>query len=185
MDINRETYFWTIIEKASLVDSTEDKYAVLTKELNNLPKQALLGFEHFVRSKIGALFNSNTLSLMKLVFPLPSIDDFVGFAGWILLRGKDFYERMLSDLDNISDVIESNSIYSMLFEDISMITDNIYEKRLNLSDEDMENNIMPSDLGEFIFDYHSISLQNIEGKILENKNELTQKFPKTAAILNS
>lgn len=183
--MENDIFFWKLIEQSKAYDTQKAKCDFLIQQLSDLSKNATVYFEYYLRKKIKGLFKADFLNVIKLMYVMPVGEDFIRFAGWVIAQGKDFYEKICTNPDAISEKIASEtSIFDFSFEAITEVADDSYYLSLDcIEQEELNTYIVPSDFGELLFSYHSLPFHTLENIILDNEEELSKHYPRTSAAL--
>jgi Protein of unknown function (DUF4240) len=101
-----EDLFWATIEEARRnADDTDDIIGNLSDILNRLEDDQLVGFQHQMVRQSWKCYRWNLRAALYIIVGEENFEDaFTEFTGWLIVQGKEGFERLLADPDSLADL---------------------------------------------------------------------------------
>jgi hypothetical protein len=100
--------FWDLIESArSAADDPSDSDQVATEAstlLATRPHDEIIAAEHAMFDLLGSSYRLSLWAAAYMINGGCSDDGFDYFRGWLILQGKDVFERVVADPDSLADL---------------------------------------------------------------------------------
>jgi hypothetical protein len=159
--IMHDDKFWKIIEnsKSNSFGVYEKQQLELKKELEKLTAIEVLEFDNMFRKLRGEIYNWDFWAAAYIINGGCSDDTFSDFRGWLIGQGKSIFESSLQNIENLSEIKETNDGD---WEGLSYIPSEVYKQKTG-------NNI-PQGIQE----NHEITGEEWE----EDEIELKKRYPK-------
>ncbi|QCE42301.1 DUF4240 domain-containing protein [Psychroserpens sp. NJDZ02] len=150
-----EIHFWNAIEKSNKHKHThwneydlEEHIESLTEHLSKWGKERLVSFEKIFQEKLVKLYTAEIAELYIIlnnefefkdgVYTLDSylsVDGFLYFRCWILLKGKTFFEDITKDINEFISGKYSFDIADCWAEELMYVSDEAYSENHENKDE--------------------------------------------------
>ncbi len=164
-----EQIFWELIDKSKNAAPThfETQCVTLTELLIPYDERDIIEFEHILRAQIE---RANTWPIMAASFVVCSFisdDTYEDFRAWIVGQGKENFDKILRDCNEITNLTTPGKAKDLGGEFMLFVAVNAYLEKLNQDDEEA---------------FYEL-IMHPEEKVVnqqwpETKNEFRKMFPK-------
>lgn len=190
-----EVFFWEAIEQSYQYDKTNGEAYDIDEHLENLTnylakydKETLISFEKTMQEKLLELYTPQIAELYIILNeefekkddttyqfeekPYISVDGFIYFRCWLLLKGKDFFEDITQDLNAFISGKYSFDIGDTWAEGLLYVSDDAYLQ----NNEDEEEIPIRDVVYDAYPDIHYDNAREMKGSP-SGGEELSKKYP--------
>lgn len=167
-----ENKFWEIIERANSVENTdEEKAQFIIELLSEELEEDIIEFSNIYRRKMAKACSFDILAANFIIRGYVSDDVFEDFRAWLVAQGKDRFEKVIKNPEDITDFLTQEDVNKMQGEDYLFVARNAYLKKKNI-EEDSEEADEFDDMEEYIDE------PDFEDKWPDNLADLRNQYPK-------
>ena len=152
--------FWTIIKQAQGTDIAENLKPILAK----LPLKDIFSFGEILDGKIADLHRWDIWGIAYIVNGGCSDDGFEYFRCWVVAQGKEFYNKLATDPD---DVFTDSDVSDCECEELGYVAGKVYKQ--------VSKQEIPQISRKYVKDPSGESWE---------EDDLEELFPKTFAVYN-
>jgi hypothetical protein len=129
--------FWTLIDAAGAAAGGEVELFgdTLSRVLSPLASDELVSFDSIFSQLISRAYRWDLWGAAYLVNGGCSDDGFVYFRAWLIMQGRDIYERALADPDSLAEVCDEPGEDAEC-EDVLYVADELYVVKTGSEMED-------------------------------------------------
>ena len=127
-----EDLFWQIVENSLFdADNLNDQEKYLSKELENLVAEDIIGFQLRLEYNLYLLHTPEAWCAACIMNDDTDVHHFFYFKSWVISQGQELFEKTILHPDNLAEYFDEgfndDDLYE--FENFNMIADNVfYEK---------------------------------------------------------
>jgi predicted DNA-binding WGR domain protein len=104
-----ETEFWSLIERSKKnAEDLESQIMMLAEYLQKRSIDDIIAFEHILQGMLAKSYQTNLWGAAYLINGGCSDDGFDYFRGWLIAKGKDVFQNVLANPDNLSKYIHTD-----------------------------------------------------------------------------
>ena len=102
--------FWQFIEQSRIAGKGEEQLNHLEKAIVCLPPREMVSFEGHSWDLLSISFRRELWAVASVLEPGCSQGSFDALRAWMILEGKDFFDRVVAQPDRIAERIPSSSV---------------------------------------------------------------------------
>ena len=122
--------FWNIIETTRAEPSMDARAAALGAELLKLSSEEVVGFEKCFGEMQDRAYTWNLWGAAYIIGGGCSDDAFMDFRSWLISRGREIFDRAVSDPDSLAELdLGSNAPEDAFFEEFAYVAAEVYEEK--------------------------------------------------------
>lgn len=194
-----EARFWDAIKRSNKRGNKnwrtydiDEHLEALTKLLSKWDKQQLVEFETVLQQSLGKLYKASILELNTIIEDpftkdgdtvtfkgFISDDSFIYFRCWLILKGKEFFDEILDDINAINNGKYSFDIGDVWAEGLLYVTDEAYAVKHDNEDE--------SEIRDAVHEAHPEINYDSPARVMDrepaNGAELQKMYPELVRIM--
>jgi hypothetical protein len=120
--------FWDIIQDSLRAGNAEDQLDFLSDKLESFSKEDLLEFDYIFRQLHEECYNWDLWAAAYTIQGGCSDDGFIDFRSWLVVQGKDVFEKSLKNSDTLAELGREKLEESEEAEDFYYMAADAYEE---------------------------------------------------------
>ncbi|MBI4747308.1 MAG: DUF4240 domain-containing protein [Acidobacteria bacterium] len=138
--------FWQLINTVRTEARNDETQfeSILIPHLEKLELTDLVEFDYHLRELVAQAYLNQLWGAAYIINGGASGDGFYYFRSWLVMQGKEVYEKALTDPDSLVEVCDQINSDAEA-EEVLYAAVNVYREK---TDEDFESMIDPGDIGE-------------------------------------
>ncbi len=100
-----ETKFWAIMEGVTQLSDKEEQCQTLQADLAKLQADEIIAFQAFFDKVIDSAFTWDLWGAAHTIAGKCSNEEFLDFRCWLVSKGKEIYDKALTDADCLAEVV--------------------------------------------------------------------------------
>lgn len=181
MDIH---IFWDIVDsskeklegKVTNESTAQIHMENMTNKLSNFSEEEILNFAEIYIKLKGQVFRESLDDVLHIIHGMGTEDDFDWFLSWVVFQGKEIYNAVVENPDNLADYLDKDYA-DVIIEEYDRTVDIGYQKYREKRGEEILTDTLPPRLMFPIELFESPS--NIGRQYLMTDKELINKFSKS------
>jgi hypothetical protein len=133
--------FWSIIDQTTTYSDQDEQLQALDDLLDRLAPEDIEAFERLFQQELAKSRTWDLWGAYTVIHGASDDDGFEYFQRWLISKGRDVYEFVLTDADELADIIPEGMEDPCEFEEFSMVATDVWARKTG--EDPMDNPASP------------------------------------------
>ena len=129
MDIEK---FWSIIDQTTTFNDHDEQAQSLDDQLDRLPPEEIEAFERLFQQELAKSRTWDVWGAYTVIHGASDDEGFEYFQRWLISKGRDVFEFVLGDADELADIIPEGAEDPCEFEELSMVATDVWARKTGI-----------------------------------------------------
>lgn len=133
-----EQKFWDLVQSGTGAPRTETQMELIYNALSQLSTPELVAFHHIFLEQMNRSYTWDLWAAAYVIHGDCSDDGFIDFRAWLIMQGRDIFEKSLASSDSLAEIPKEKLLESLDWEEFNYLAAEVYEERTDMDIEDDE-----------------------------------------------
>lgn len=121
--------FWSIIDQATTFNDQDEQLQALDDQLDRLSPEDVEAFEKLFQQELAKTRTWDLWGAYTVIHGASDDDGFEYFQRWLISKGRDVFDFVLSDADELADIIPEGTEDPCEFEEFSLVASDVWARK--------------------------------------------------------
>ncbi len=121
--------FWSIIDQTTTFGDQDEQLHALDQQIERLSPEEIEDFERHLQQELAKSRSWDLWGAYAVIHGGSDDDGFEYFQRWLISKGRDVYEFVLTDADELADIIPEGAQDSCEFEEFSLVAGDVWARK--------------------------------------------------------
>ena len=120
--------FWSLIDQTTTFDDQDEQLQALDDQLGRLGPEEIEAFEHLFQQELAKTRTWDLWGAYAVIHGASDDEGFEYFQRWLVSKGRDVFEFVLGDADELADIIPEGAQEPCEFEEFAYVATEVWAR---------------------------------------------------------